>query len=84
VIAGLLLLLSVVTGPFLGFILIFLNWSPWVVNAVGSVVFALLMPYVAVGRTLLYFDLGVREAEAEKAGIPRRRWLPWPRPAESS
>jgi hypothetical protein len=83
VIAGLLLLLSVVTGPFLGFILIFLNWSPWVVNAIGSIVFALLMPYVAVGRTLLYFDLGVREAEAPAAGR-RRRWLPRTRPAEST
>jgi hypothetical protein len=84
-IAGILLLLSVVTGPFLGFILIFLNWSPWLVNAVGSLVFALLMPYVALGRTLLYFDLGVREAEAEAAGMPRRRrWFPRARPAETS
>jgi hypothetical protein len=82
-IAGILLLLSVVTGPFLGFILIFLNWSPWLVNAVGSLVFALLMPYVALGRTLLYFDLGVREAEAPAAGRGRR-WLPRIRPAEST
>ncbi len=75
VVAGLLALLSVVVGPFLGFILIFLNWSPIVVNAVGSVVFALLMPYVALGRTLLWFDLAAREAEAPAAGR-RRRWLP--------
>jgi hypothetical protein len=79
VVAGLLLLVSVVTGPVLGFVLIFLNWSPILVNAVGSIVFALLMPFVAVGRTLLYFDLGAREEE----GVSRR-WRWWPRTAEST
>jgi hypothetical protein len=82
-VAGFLWLLGVVTGPVLGFFLIFANLSPTLVNLIGSVVYALLIPYIAIGRTLLYFDLGAREAEAEAAGTParKRRWRPWPRPA---
>jgi hypothetical protein len=82
-VAGFLWLLGVVTGPVLGFFLIFANLSPVLVNLIGSVVYALLIPYIAIGRTLLYFDLGAREAEAEAAGTParKRRWRPWPRPA---
>ncbi|HEY7266889.1 MAG TPA: hypothetical protein VH501_04280 [Solirubrobacterales bacterium] len=74
VVIGVLSLLAVAAGPLLGFVLIFLNWSPVLVNLVGSIVFALLIPYVAIGRTLLYFDLTSREAEAEPRA--RRRWLP--------
>ena len=77
----LLALIGVITGPVLGF-LIFLNFSPITVNTIGSLVFALLIPYVAAGRTLRCFDLEAREAEAPAAS--RRRWWPWPRPAESS
>ncbi len=40
-----------------GFTLIFTNFSLFWINVIGSVVFALLVPYIAVGRTLLYFDL---------------------------
>ncbi len=81
-VAGFLWLLSVIAGPIFGFALIFANLSPILVNLIGSVVFALILPYVALGRTLLYFDLGARESEAEAAGVPRRRgWRPWPRPA---
>jgi hypothetical protein len=79
VVIGVLSLLAVVAGPLLGFVLIFLNFSPVFVNLVGSVVFALLIPYVAIGRTLLYFDLGAREAEEGEK--PRRRWVPRLRPA---
>jgi hypothetical protein len=75
---GVLSLLAVAAGPLLGFVLIFLNLSPVLVNLIGSIVFALLIPYVAIGRTLLYFDLGAREAEAEPK--PRRRWFPRARP----
>jgi hypothetical protein len=75
---GVLSLLAVVVGPLLGFILIFLNLSPVLVNLIGSIVFALLIPYVAIGRTLLYFDLTAREAEAEPK--VRRRWWPRARP----
>jgi hypothetical protein len=41
----------------------------------GSLVVALLVPYVTLGHTLLYFDLGARQAE--EPAKPRRRWLPW-------
>jgi hypothetical protein len=62
-------LLSVVSGPVLGFVLIFTSLPLFWINAIGAVVFALLIPYVALGRTLLYFDLGARAKEA-----PARRW----------
>jgi hypothetical protein len=73
-IAGFFWLLSVVAGPVLGFALIFANLSLTWINIVGSLVFALLSPYVAIGRTLLYFDLQAREEEAAKQPEPRRRW----------
>lgn len=81
-VVGLLFLLSVIAGPVLGFFLIFANFSPLAVNLIGSVVFALLIPYVAIGRTLLYFDLAASEDAEEAAGAParRRRRLPWTRP----
>jgi hypothetical protein len=74
----LLFLLSVITGPVLGFFLIFANFSALLVNLIGSVIFALLIPYVTIGRTLLYFDLGVSEEEEEAAAVesgdePKRR-----------
>lgn len=74
---GFFWLLSIVAGPVLGFTLIFTNFSLLWINVIGSVVFALLVPYVALGRTLLYFDLGAR-AEEEPAKPWRERW---PRPA---
>jgi hypothetical protein len=85
-VAGLLWLISVVTGPILGFALIFtplpLVWA----NVVGTIVFALLVPYVAIGRTLLFWDLSARHEEAATQEKARRRrwWAPWRRgvPAE--
>ena len=71
---------QVVTGPVLGFFLIFLNFSPILVNLIGSAVFALLIPYVAIGRTLLYFDLRASEEAEEAAGLTRRYWFSRPRP----
>jgi hypothetical protein len=66
---GFFWLLSIAAGPVLGFTLIFTNLSLLWINVIGSVVFALFVPYVAIGRTLLYFDLGVRAEEA-----PAKRW----------
>ncbi len=71
---GFFWLLSIAAGPVLGFTLIFTNFSLLWINVIGSIVFALLVPYVALGRTLLYFDLGAR-AEAEPAK-PWRERLP--------
>jgi hypothetical protein len=80
-VAAVLALISIITGPVLGFFLIFLNFSPITVNLIGSVVFALLIPYVAIGRTLLYFDLETSEEAEEAAGLTRRYWFSRPRPA---
>lgn len=68
---------GIVAGPLLGFALIFTSFSLFLINFLGSVVFALLIPFVAVGQTLLYFDLQARERE-EPAPPPRAR--PWRRP----
>jgi hypothetical protein len=69
-VAGFLWLLSVVVGPVLGFALIFTNFSLLLINLLGSLVFALIVPYVALGRTLLYFDL---QARAETEPVQPRR-----------
>jgi hypothetical protein len=71
-VAGVLWLLSVAAGPVLGFALIFTGFDLVWINLLGSVVFALFIPYVAVGQTLLYFDLQVR---AEEEPVPKRRLL---------
>ncbi len=71
-VAGVLWLLSIVAGPILGFALIFTAFPLFWINILGSVVFALFIPYVAVGQTLLYFDLQVR---AEEEPVPKRRLL---------
>ncbi len=70
----------------LGFALIFANFSLFWINVLGSIVFALLIPYVATGRTLLYFDLAVREVEREAEPKRSRRWWvrlrPSPQPGQ--
>jgi hypothetical protein len=81
-VAGVLWLLSIAAGPMLGFALIFTSFPLLWINLLGSVVFALFIPYVAVGQTLLYFDLQVREDEEP---VTRRRlrrfWPPSPMPS---
>jgi hypothetical protein len=68
-VVGFLWMLGIACGPVLGFALIFTNLSLFWINVIGSLVFALLTPYIAIGRTLLYFDLGVRAKEE-----PASRW----------
>jgi hypothetical protein len=81
-VTAILALLGVIFGPILGFALIFLNLSPVLVNLIGSVVYALVVPYVALGRTLLYLDLAAREDQRRAAGAPARRsWRSRLRPA---
>ena len=63
---------GVAAGPILSFALIFTALPLIWINLIGSFVYALLIPFVALGETLLYFDLVVREEE-EPAG-PRRSW----------
>ena len=81
---GFLTLLTFASGPVLGFFLIFADLSLVWVNIISSLVYMLLVPYEAIGRTLLYFDLGARRAAAAEAPARRRR-PPWqwfrPRPS---
>jgi hypothetical protein len=81
VVTAILALIGVVIGPVLGFFLIFLNLSAVLVNAIGSIIYALVFPYVALGRTLLYLDLCSREEAEQAAGLTRRRWYSRLRPA---
>ncbi len=81
VVTAILALIGVVIGPVLGFFLIFANLSAVLVNLVGSIIYALVFPYVALGRTLLYLDLCSREEAEEAAGLTRRHWFSRPRPA---
>jgi len=81
-VAAPLWLLSVAAGPILGFALIFTGFPLFWINVLGSVVFALFIPYVAIGQTLLYFDLQVREEEEPVARRRLRRfWRPSPVPS---
>jgi hypothetical protein len=70
-----LVALLFVTGPVFTLALIFTPLPFLVINLLGALIFSLLIPYVAIGQTLLYFDLQAR-AEAEPAK-PRRSWRPW-------
>jgi hypothetical protein len=63
VVAGALWLLSQIPGPVVGFALLFTTIPVVWVNVVGSLVFALLTPFVQIGRTLLYFDCIARGSE---------------------
>ncbi len=80
-VAGFLWLISVVAGPILGFALIFTPLSLNFANLAGTLVYALLVPYVAIGRTLLYWDLAARQREAAREPKRRRRWWSRLRPS---
>jgi hypothetical protein len=60
--AGMFYVLSQIPGPLLGFALLFTTLPITDVDLLGTVIFALLIPYVDVGRTLLYLDLTARPA----------------------
>jgi hypothetical protein len=67
--------LSVVVGPVVSFALIFTTLPLIWANLLGALVFSLMIPYVALGDTLLYFDLQER---AQEEGIkPARSWKVW-------
>jgi hypothetical protein len=67
-----LVALLFVAGPVLTLGLIFTPLPFLAINLLGALIFSLLLPYVAIGQTLLYFDLQAR-AEEEPAK-PRRSW----------
>lgn len=70
-----LFMVSVVTGPVISFALIFTALPLLWINLLGALIFALLIPYVALGETLLFLDLEQRAAE--EPARPRRSWRPW-------
>ncbi len=70
-----LTLVTAVTGPALTIALFFTSLPLVWINVIGAVIFSLLIPYVAVANTLLYFDL--EERAATEPAVPRRSWRPW-------
>ena len=70
-------LVSIVAGPALSIGLIFADLSPQVINLIGSVLFAVIAPYITLGRTLFFLDL---EAHPAQASAARWAWLPRWRP----
>ena len=70
-----LTLVTAVTGPALTIALFFTSLPLIWINVIGAVIFSLLIPYVAVANTLLYFDL--EERAATEPAIARRSWRPW-------
>lgn len=66
-------LIGVVTGPMLTFALIFTTLPLVWINLIGSLIYAVLIPYRVLGVTLLFFDLQTRAAT--EPAKPRRSWL---------
>jgi len=62
--------LTLVAGPICSFALIFTALPLVWIDVVGAAIFALLLPYTALGTTLVYFDL---QAPAEVEGLRARR-----------
>ena len=60
-----LIALLFVAGPVLTLGLIFTPLPFLVINLLGALIYSLLIPYAAIGQTLLYFDLQAR-AEAKQ------------------
>lgn len=58
--ASALWMLSQIPGPVLGLAFLFTTLPVSTVNLIGSAIFVLVIPYVGVGRTLLYLDLAAR------------------------
>jgi hypothetical protein len=71
-VAAFLFVVGIAAGPALTVALIFTALPLIWINLLGSFVFALLIPYVALGETLLYFDLEARAAAVQpqsRAGL---------------
>ena len=64
--------IGIAAGPILSFALIFTALPLIWINVIGSLVFALLIPFTALGGTFLFFDLSVRE---EEEGVTPKRSL---------
>ncbi|HEU4393877.1 MAG TPA: hypothetical protein VFR04_09640 [Solirubrobacterales bacterium] len=78
-----LVALLFVAGPVLTLGLIFTPLPFLLVNLLGALIFSLLIPYAAIGQTLLYFDLQARAEEGRLSNreTPRlQRLAPRPSP----
>jgi len=71
--------LGLVAGPICSFALIFTALPLIWIDVVGAAIFALLIPYTAMGTTLVYLDL--KERAATERARPRRGWFRRPAPA---
>ena len=59
-----LYVISVAAGPLVGFAVLFLvGLDPVYIDLIGSSIYVILFPYVAISATLLYFDLEARRKE---------------------
>ena len=62
-----LYLVGLVAGPVVGFVVLFLaRLDPLYLDLLGSAVYVLIFPFVAISATLLFFDLQARRSEAER------------------
>jgi hypothetical protein len=65
VLIAVLYILGIASGPVVGFVILFLtSVGPGTLNVIGSVVYVIVFPYLAIATTLLYFDLTARREEA--------------------
>ncbi|MDQ2622324.1 MAG: hypothetical protein M3Y45_04705 [Actinomycetota bacterium] len=74
-------MLAVILGPTLGLVMIFTSLPLPLVNLISSLVYALMIPFTAIGTTLLYFDLQVRQETEPVTGKSRLPWRQAPDPA---
>jgi hypothetical protein len=70
-ITAMFLFILVLAGPVTGILIIFVTDAPLAtINFFGTLLFALVLPFVAVALTLLYLDLAVRrDSEQEPPGM---------------
>jgi hypothetical protein len=60
-----LYVIVIATGPIIGFVLLFTtSLDPQVIDLIGSGIYVLLLPFVAIAATLLFFDLQERRKRA--------------------
>lgn len=76
-----LVALLFVAGPVLTLGLIFTPLPFLLINLLGALIFSLLLPYVVIAQTLLYFDLQERASGAAPAPVRRRSRADRPEPA---
>ena len=60
-----LYVIAIAIGPIIGFVLLFTtSLDPQVIDLIGSGIYVLLLPFVAIAATLLFFDLQERRKRA--------------------